>query len=328
LDPDAVRCELCGTDVDDSKSLNSIGASAFLDTVHLLPVPGEASDERVVRPALAILFRLAIGPGADYYAPRFLEFERTGRSFPNWNWAAIGAPCVWAFYHKLWWPGLAFAMWPVIAMALFGLADPYLGDSTLTSIACAGLLLWLVPGVVAGLAANSLIYQNTRWLVREAEAKTMRPEEAARLLGARAPVAPGSASLLGIAAALLAMFVATPALQTAYTDREVRREVAARLAAVQPLKHEVEAGWAPARSLLLAPDFEIADPQSSTGILGDVDVRLDTGRVRVTLPSWIPQLAGRSILLAPAIGQDERVRWICVPVDIPARYLPSECRQG
>jgi hypothetical protein len=128
---------------------------------------------------------------------------------------------------------------------------------------------------------------------------------------------------------LLVMFVATPALQTAYTDREVRREVAARLAAVQPLKHEVEAGWwAPTRSLLIAPDFEIAEPQAGTGFLGDVDVRLDTGRVRVTLPAWIPQLAGRSILLAPAIGQDERVRWICVPVDIPARYLPRECRQG
>ena len=39
-----------------------------------------------------LLFRMAVGPGADYYAPRFLEYERVGRSFPSWNWAALWAP--------------------------------------------------------------------------------------------------------------------------------------------------------------------------------------------------------------------------------------------
>jgi hypothetical protein len=328
LDPDADRCELCGVDVNRSDPLSDIGASAFLDTVHLLPTPGEPDDERVVRPALAILYRMAIGPAADYYAPRFLEFERTGRSFPSWNWASLWIPCVWAFYHKLWWPGLAFAMWPVIAMAAFGAVDPYLGDSALASIACAGILLWLLPAVIAALSANSLIYQNTRWLVREAEAKTARPEDAARALGERAPIAPGSASLLGTAAILLASFVVTPALQTAYTDRDVRTQVAEGLAAVAPLKQQVEAGWGPSRPSLIAPNFEVVHSEDGTGLLGAVNVSLDTGRVRLTLPPWIPELAGRSILLAPAIDREERVRWICVPVGIPTRYLPRECRQG
>jgi hypothetical protein len=57
-------------------------------------------------------------------------------------------------------------------------------------------------------------------------------------------------------------------------------------------------------------------------------VSLDNGRVRVALGPLIPELTGRSILLAPARDRDERIRWICVPVDIPTRYLPHECRAG
>src|SRR5438876_555876 len=109
----------------------------FLDTIELDALQGEPADEPIVRPSLAILFRMAVGPAADYYAPRFLEYERIGRSFPSWNWAAPWVPTVWAFYHKLWAAGLAFALWPVAAMEIFGLVDPYLGDSTFVSFACA-----------------------------------------------------------------------------------------------------------------------------------------------------------------------------------------------
>ena len=152
MDKGADHCELCRDLATDVSS-----TTAFLDTVHLRPTPGEPDEERIVRPSLAILFRTAVGPAADYYAPRCLEYERVGRSFPGWNWAAPWVPTVWAFYHKLWGAGLAFALWPVAAMEVFGRIDPYLGDSALASLACAVLLLWLVPGVVAALIANTLI---------------------------------------------------------------------------------------------------------------------------------------------------------------------------
>src|SRR5215470_17060885 len=100
-----------------------------LDTVHLQPIPGQNDEERIVRPCLAILFRLAVGPAADYYAPRFLEYERIGRSFPSWNWGSPWVPAVWAFHHKLWGAGLAFSLWSVATMAAFGFIDPYLDDS-------------------------------------------------------------------------------------------------------------------------------------------------------------------------------------------------------
>ena len=70
----------------------------------------------------------------------------------------------------------------------------------------------------------------------------------------------------------------------------------------------------------------------------DLEMRLDL----VSLPSdetssvgsyvWpavralVPELAGRTILLAPRRDAQDRVQWLCVPVDIPHRYLPKACR--
>ena len=234
MDKGAERCEVCGTAVTGVFADDPSSATGFLDTVHLRTIEGEPAEEKVVRPSLAILFRVAVGPAADYYAPRFLEYERRGYSFPSWNWAAPWAPTIWAFYHKLWGAGLGFALWPVAAMAAFGLIDPYLGDSTLASVACAILLLWVLPGVVAGLIANTLIYHSTREVVRRAEAETLRPDEAAKLLGERSPIALGSAVVLGVVAINFALLVAAPNLQTAVADRAVRTRVAEALKALEP----------------------------------------------------------------------------------------------
>ena len=51
-----------------------------------------------------------------------------------------------------------------------------------------------------------------------------------------------------------------------------------------------------------------------------------TGRVRVSLGPSVPAVAGKQILLAPAVDDARGVQWMCVPVDIPARYLPESCR--
>ena len=319
------RCETCGTPVTRA-SADQAMATAFLDTVQLGPPPAGTEDEPIVRPSLAILFRMAVGPAADYYAPRFLEYERVGRSFPSWNWTAPWFPTVWAFYHKLWVAGLTFALWPIAAMEIFGLADPYLGDSTFAAFACALLLLWVVPGVVAGVIANTLLYHKAREVVRDAEAETPRTDEAARILGERTPIALGSALLLGSVAIMSSLMVVAPVLQTAVADRVVRTRVAEALAALRPLQRQIENGWGVAK-MSLAPNRELVG-QFGSDFLAAVNVSLESGRVRLGLGPLIPQLSGRSILLAPAIDRDERIRWICVPVDIPTRYLPHECRES
>jgi hypothetical protein len=329
LDDDADRCETCGTQVGALGTLTGGGAqTAFLDTIQLAPAPGEAEDDRIVRPSLAILFRMAVGPGADYYAPRFLEYERTGRSFPDWNWASFVAPGIWALYRRLWIPGLAFALWPLVAVAAFEAVEPYLGNSSVVWIACAALLVWFLPAVVAGLIANPLVFREARQHVGDAEAKTARTEEAAQELSERKAVAPAIAAFLGGGAMLLAVYTAAPGLEIAYADHLVRARVAEGLAAIRPLQRQVEEGWLSSRSLPDIPNYAVVAAQRGAEFLETVNLNPASGRVRLALGPLIPELWGRAILLAPALDRRQRVRWICVPVDIPARYLPQECRTG
>jgi hypothetical protein len=329
MEPDADCCVTCGTVVPGSGlSDDCAAATGFLDTIQLQPLSGEPEDERMVRPSLAILFRMAVGPGADHYAPRFLEFERIGHSLPSWNWASLWAPSVWAFYRKLWGAGVAYALWPLVAVGVFRVIEPYLGDSGVAWFGCAALLIWLIPGVVASLMADTLLYRNARRLVRKAEARTLWPEDAARMLATRAPIAPGSAVFLGGAAILLSLYVSAPSLQTAYADRIVRTRVAEVLATIQPLQRQVEEWWGLPKPAPLVTGDEVAVAQRGAELLEDVDVSPANGRVRLALGPLIPELSGRSILLAPALDRRQQLRWICVPVDIPARYLPHECRQG
>src|SRR5258705_13371715 len=94
LGDDARMCVLCG-----SKSLSALphrrpsrpaaAVSLHDDTVELPAVVPVGLEERVVRPSLAVLFRLAVGPAADYYTPRFLRYEGAGHGAPGWLWPAL-----------------------------------------------------------------------------------------------------------------------------------------------------------------------------------------------------------------------------------------------
>ena len=66
--------------------------------------------------------------------------------------------------------------------------------------------------------------------------------------------------------------------------------------------------------------------QNDAGYVGDVAVS-SGGRVRVSLGPAVPGAAGKSIVLAPTVDDQQRVQWMCVPIDIPPRYLPEACRR-
>ena len=313
-------------DADSGPPTEGTTATGFLDSVHLPWSADEPEDERVVRPSLALLFRMAVGPGADYYAPRFLEYERVGQSFPSWNWAALCVPAVWAIYRRLWLPAIAFAVWPLLALALYEVVEPHVGGSGAVSIAVAALLMWLGPGVIAATIANTLVYRQARRLVGIAEARTRRPDKAAQWLSQRTVIAPIPAALAGAATMLLALQVMIPSLEATYADQVIRSRIAESLAAIQPLQRQLEE-WFVSRSPSDAPDFALAQMRPGADPPDPVNVSLTSGRVRLALGALTPELSGRSILLAPALDRRQQVRWICVPVDVPARYLPRECRQ-
>jgi hypothetical protein len=319
---DRASCAECGAPFSPSES--SSVAPLDGDTIQL---PDEPQIERVVRPALAVLFRLAVGPAADYYAPRFLRYERAGHALPGWHWPAFLVPSFWAFYRKLWLPGIAYALLPLVGALLFTRFGARIDDSSPLWFACAVFAIWILPGAISALAANSLLYLRVRGQIGRAEAAAGSVPRAARMLTTRKPTSLAAALLLGSGVLVLALGGTADKLREAYVDHAVRTTIAESLKAVRWLQQDVEEQWwrfgVPARP----PEAVRQLARASAPDLADVNVSERTGRVRLGLGRSIPELAGKAILLAPSVDGWQRVHWLCVPIDIPQKYLPKECRR-
>jgi hypothetical protein len=282
--------------------------------------------ERRVRPTLAVLYRLAVGPAADYYTPRFLEFERTGHMEPGWHWAAMLVPPVWAFYRKLWVTGIVYATMPLLgALAVRALGER-IDDWNMPFLIVAALLIWLLPSLCAATMAHSLLYRRIRRLVRRAEATSVNAADAARVITERDPTSGVAGMLLGVGAIAMALGLAAPDMLRAYTEYTVREQVSQTLAAVKDVQQKVEerferTGRPPQQRDELPPS-----PALWAHMLDELSLNPATGRLRLSLGPAVPQLWGKTLLLAPALDVFQRVRWYCIPIDIPAKYLPKECR--
>lgn len=293
-----------------------------------IPGPPELADERVIRPALFVLFRIALGPSADYYGPRFLAFERAGRAMAGWHWPALFVPPIWAFYRRLWGAGVFFTVLPLAGAATMALVAPWLGDHTWVWVACAVLLTVLLPGIAGATLASGLLYRRIRKAIREAEAVASSPAQVASRIAGIMPVSPHAAFALGSFALAFVVGGAGPVLSTAYHEHAVRVKVSKALAAVEPIKAQVEDSWEAMRRWPW-PALAAGMPGRAGAVLfNEVSVDAATGRVRLDVGASIPELAGKAILLAPAIDQRERIRWFCVPVGVSERFLPQACRPG
>ena len=288
-------------------------------------VAGDAP-ERVVRPALAVLFRIAVGPSADRYVRRFLAFERTGRGRPGWHWPSLVVPGVWAFYRKLWLTGVVFTLLPIAGALAFAAFDPQFESADFVWVVSAFLAVWILPGVLPALLADSLLYAHVRELVRSAERGAKSANDAVQRLAELAPTSNVAALCLGGGAMIIVGALLLPHLRAAYVDLGIRAQLAQTLASVRALQNEIEATWTSARLLPRQSDHAAVRAQPGASLIADLDVDPLSGRVRVALGPEVPELAGRTILLAPRRDAHDHVQWLCVPVDIPSRYLPKECR--
>lgn len=292
------------------------------------PGPPDDPRDKVIRPALFVLFRIAIGPSADYYGPRFVAFERAGHGLAGWHWPALFAPAVWAFYRKLWIAGFVFALLPLAGAYAMAVIAPWLDDFTWMWLACAMLLTLVLPSVSGAALANALLYRRVRLRIRTAEAQARSPSQAASRVGGIAPVSPYGALVLGTLALALLVGGVGPVLIDAYNDHAVRVKVGKALVGVTPIKEQIEASWAAFRRWP-RPASAMEIPARAGAVLFDeVVVDPSTGRVKLDVGPSIPELGGKAILLVPAVDDAERVRWFCVPVGIPDRYLPQVCRKA
>ena len=326
---DSANCGRCGASVSSArKPVADEPASIFLDTIHFRGEFTADARQTGIRPALAVLFRVAVGPSADYYAPRFLSYERAGRGAPGWHWPSFLMPSVWAFYRKLWLAGVAFAMLPVAGAFAFAAIADRIDNATLPWLLAAILAIWFLPGVIPAIVANSLLYRRVRNIVARAEASTGSASQVASLLARGSPTSLAAGLLLGGATLMLAASVVAPSLQGAWFEHEVRAKVAAALATVQPLQQQVEDSWNQVRAIPLKLDVDALRIQAATAFFDEVSFRPANGRLRLGVGRSIPELFGRSILLAPAVDASQQIQWMCIPVDIPAKYLPKECRKN
>jgi hypothetical protein len=116
-------------------------------------------------------------------------------------------------------------------------------------------------------------------------------------------------------------------LVEAYNDHAVRVKVGKALVGVAPIKEQIEHSWA-AFQRWPRPANALEIPARAGAVLFDeVAVDPSTGRVKLEVGPSIPELGDKSILLVPAVDDAERVRWFCVPIGIPDRYLPQVCRK-
>jgi hypothetical protein len=285
------------------------------------------TSETVVRPALTVLFRLAVGSSAaDYYVPRFLAYERAGHARPGWHWPALLFPAMWAFYRRLWAAGLFYAVLPLLGAIAFAFIAPRLEESTAHWFVYAALLIWVLPSVVAAISANPLLYRRVRRLVRRAERESRGPSHAASWFGVRQPTSSLGALLCGglvLAVLLAAVF---PQLRSAYVERTARAKISSSVEAVRWLELRIEEAWLRNQpfSHLLNETGLVFRPGKT--LLAEVKVNDADGRLRLNLDQTLPELAGKAILLAPALDLAGGVRWFCIPVDIPERFLPVQCR--
>jgi hypothetical protein len=293
-------------------------------------MPWEAAGsppDRVVPPARAVFFRLAIGPAADQYVPRFLRYERTGRAAPGWHWPALMFGSAWAFYRRLWLPGIVYALFPLLGAAAFIEIEPALGDSLLVWLASAVALIWLMPALVSALLANPLLYRQIKRIVQRAEGLTPEKTGVARLLSERRSTDIVYAVLLGGVALLLTWMLLAPPLTAMYADRAVRVKVAEGLAAVRPLQAQVEDNWHRFQSIPYTLDDAAWFVKRSGSVIDGVNFNPINGRFRLALGSTIAELADKTIFLAPAVDPWHRLFWVCVPVGISPKHLPLECRR-
>jgi pilin/uncharacterized protein DUF2628 len=286
------------------------------------------TEELVVRPVLGILFRLALGARAEAWVPRFLRYERSGRPAIRWHWPAFLFPAVWAFYRRLWIAGGILAALPFGLAALFAWINPALAESSTAWLVSAFVVIWALPGVAAALAADSLLFRRVKREVREAEAASERKDIVAALLSARRRTAPVAALAAGGGMLALLLNVTVPELSVLYEQRVVRANVAAGLAAVAPLQRQVEEQWHRTGSIPRRPDYSAVVAQRNAAYVDTVDLSPKTGRVRLGLGPATGEIAGKVLLLAPTIDAEQRIHWQCIAVDVPAEYLPPDCRKA
>lgn len=290
------------------------------------PAPNVAASDAPL--ADELLWKAAVGRRSDYYLPRFAKYERQKRSFPSWHWPALFIAFWWALYRKAWGGAVLFFFLPILIGLLFAIGASLLPPEYSIAANVAHWMGILAAYVLPAMLANGVYYRRVKAWVHEARSRY--PDSATQVAyltgkgGTSGGVAVVAASAL-VAVPLIGI-VAAIALP-AYQDYVVRTKVATVMAAVEPLKQQIESHVSENNSL--PREIDLGTFRGTQGAKYIDDIRFDnaTGTITIVFGVIDSRLNGKSIEWVPSEAPGQPTNWVCRTVDrVPAQLLPAVCR--
>jgi type IV pilus assembly protein PilA len=290
-------------------------------------------------------YEVAIGPNADFYLPRFEEFDKGGSQL-SWNWPAFFATSPWFVYRKMWVPGLLNLCYPIILLFIVSIASAFLIDS-IKAYPVAFLVLFLVllaaPWFLLPMFANAIYWRHIRGLVeRRPPLLEQGPDKRAAYLARIGGTGAGAlVAVLACLAVLLVVFVGIGAAIAipAYQDYTIRAQITEGLNLAITPKAAVAEYYAQNGSW--PEDSEAAGMEVVSGKYVE-SLTVQKGSIVVVYGMASNKLiAGKTLVLLPGLNESKDVLWTCANfelpesieyaqgpygTDIPNKYLPKACR--
>jgi hypothetical protein len=206
------------------------------------------------------------------------------------------------------------------AFAFAAIADR-IDNATLPWLLGAVLAIWFLPGVIPAIVANSLVYRRVRKIVARAEASASSASQVASQLARGSPTSLAAGLLLGGATLLLAASVVAQLRGAWFEHSEGQSDCGAPASSrCNSRSRRMGSGRHPAQldvDALRSGGHRLRRGEFSSGQwpLAIGTGPIDTGIIRTLHPA---RAGGRCVTDSV----------MCIPVDIPAKYLPKECRKN
>lgn len=307
-------CPQCG------KS-NDISAKFCFDCGTLLSqVEIKASDEQEE------FYRAVIGPkNQDYYMRNFQRFENDGEISVSWHWPAFFVTFYWLLYRKMWLNALIYFLLPyLVLIPLEIIIGMIAGDSAGVGIGFANIIYLVGMFLLPPLYANALYYKHCKKKIMEVKASSNVLQRQLGELSAK-----GGTSNVVLIIVLIFVFIAMIGILAAiaipaYQDYTIRARLM-EASSVGNTAAESVANYVYQYQKIPSNLEDAGFVASLPSSVKKIDVNSEDGTVTITMAT--APIEGGSLLLLPSLDANNKITWKCMSQDIPARYLPRQCRQ-
>jgi type II secretory pathway pseudopilin PulG len=263
-----------------------------------------------------------------YYLRIFKNFDKKGRVEISWNWSAFFVSFYWFLYRKMWRNALIYFFLPYFVAFIVGLVLSVTGaPSTLLDevLDVMSVFLYLpLIFLVVPMFANGLYYQHCNKKIIEAKLLYQDKERQINLLRGNG----GTSNIVGIIVAIFAAIsiagILAAIIVPVYYDSRVRVQVAEAVSVGNYATQSVSQYYYQNQMIpsdLKAAGFSASLPPS----VKNITVDSQNGVITVTMASV--SVEGNKLLFLPSLDASNEIVWRCMSQEIPAKYLPSQCRQ-